>query len=83
VAPAEGAAAAEGGADEDEEALAALLGGNPSGEEPTNQDAKCFFSTFKSGLDPQHFECNFDMATARKCMNGKIHEDDNLMIPMI
>ena len=83
VAPAEGAAAAEGGADEDMEALAALEGGNPSGEEPTNQDAKCFFTTFKSGLAPQHFECNFDMATTRECMNGKIHEDDNLMIPMI
>ena len=38
VAPAEGAAAAEGGADEDMEALAALEGGNPSGEEPTNLD---------------------------------------------
>ena len=83
VAPAEGAAAAEGGADKDVEATAVLEGGNPSGEEPTNQDAKCFFTTFKSGLDPQHFQCNFDMTTARECMNGKIHEDDNLMIPMI
>lgn len=83
VAPAEGAAAAEGGADKDVEAPAALEGGSPSGEEPTNQDAKCFFTTFKSGLAPQHFECNFDMADARECMNGKIHEDDNLMIPMI
>lgn len=64
--------AAEGGAVEEVGAPAVLDGENPSGEEPTNQDAKCFFTTFKSGTAPQHFECSFDMTAARKCKNGKI-----------
>ena len=52
------AAAAEGVGDQP-----TIEGGNP----------KCFFTTFKSGLDSPPFECTQDMKSARSCLNGKIY----------
>ena len=64
VGPAPVAAAEDQAAAEDPaEAEAAIEKGNP----------KCFFTTFKSGLDSPPFECTQDMKTARSCLNGKIY----------
>ena len=55
------------------------------GDQPTIEggNPKCFFTTFKSGLDSPPFECTQDMTFARSCLNGENPEDDMLMILMI
>ena len=64
--------------------LAAFQAGSPPGQEPPNQLAACFFTTFKSGLDSPPFECTQeDMTSARSCLNGENPQDDILMILMI
>ena len=75
------APAAEGAAASGD--LAAFQAGSPSGQEPPNQLATCFFTTFKSALDSPPFECTQDMTFARSCLNGENPEDDILMILMI